>query len=684
MSIATNLRGRVRNTELPRSSALLPLFEAVVNSIQSVDERHGGGSGAGSINIRVVREPQAGLPLEDKPRRGAPPMENILDFEIADDGVGFTDENLTSFETLDSEYKQALGGRGVGRLLWLKAFESVVIDSVYADPTENAKRRRRFRFSEAQGIADAEISPAEGAEFLTTVSLRGFARDYREAAPKGVAAIAQDILEHCLSYFLRRGGAPNITISDQDERVSLRDVFDSYVNADTTTTHLTVRGQSFDAVHVRMRGTPHAHMLAWCANDRVVASEKLERKIPGISARLTDNDGSPYTYSCFVMSDYFDQKVRPERFGFNIPENDAGDGLFSESEPPLSEIRAEALRAANAFLSSDLEGARQAGRARIEEFATKRAPRYKPILRHLSDEEFFVDPDISEKDLDTLLHKKFVDVEAQMIAQGHDIMKVDVGERFDEYKDRLAEYLSTLSDLKQSDLAGYVGRRRLIIEFLRHAIERGADGKYKREDVLHELLMPMRTTSDQVRFDDANLWLIDERLAFHDFLASDKPLSSLPIIQTTSSKEPDLCILNFNDDPVLLSESRDSCPASLTIIELKRPMRADIGVGDEDPVKQCLDYLSRIRKGKVQTKAGRPIQGTEDIPGFCYVVCDVLDGMEECIKNWSLKRTSDKRGYFGYHQGHDAYIEIITYDRLISSALERHRAFFDRLGLPKN
>jgi len=611
-------------------------------------------------------------------------MEEIIDFEITDDGAGFTDENFSSFETLDSEFKHALGGRGVGRLLWLKAFDHVVIDSVYVPEPEGAPMRRRFPFSEKLGTSQVEISPAPDAELQTIVSLKSFARDYREAAPKGVSAIAQDLLEHCLSYFLRRGGAPAITIYDDNERISLQDVFNAYVNTSTETTQFTVRNQSFDMVHVKMRGTSAPHVIAWCANDRVVETEKLDRKIPGLSARLSDEDGAPFTYTCFISSNYLDEKVRSERFGFNIPETDTDERLFSEAEPPFSEIRSEVLKAANGFLNDYLDSIRKAGRARVEEFATKKAPRYRPILRHLSEEDFYVDPDISEKELDTLLHKKFVDVDAHMIAEGHDIMKVAVGERFEQYKDRLSEYLATLSDLKQSDLAGYVGRRKLIIEFLRHAIERDADGKYQREDVLHELLFPMRATSDQVRFDDANLWLIDERLSFHDFLASDKPLSSLPIIKTTSSKEPDLCILNFNDAPLLVSESRDSSPASLTVIELKRPMRPDVGVGNEDPVRQCLEYLNRIRDGKVQTKGGRPIQGGAEIPGFCYVVCDVLDGMEICIKNWSLKPTSDKRGYFGYSPGHEAYIEIITYDRLISSALERHRAFFDHLNLPNN
>lgn len=38
MAIEASLSGRLRNTSLPKSRALLPLFEAVVNSIQAVDE----------------------------------------------------------------------------------------------------------------------------------------------------------------------------------------------------------------------------------------------------------------------------------------------------------------------------------------------------------------------------------------------------------------------------------------------------------------------------------------------------------------------------------------------------------------------------------------------------------------------------------------------------------------------
>ena len=39
MSLNTSLKGRLRNTNLPKSHALFPLYKAVVSSIHSIDER---------------------------------------------------------------------------------------------------------------------------------------------------------------------------------------------------------------------------------------------------------------------------------------------------------------------------------------------------------------------------------------------------------------------------------------------------------------------------------------------------------------------------------------------------------------------------------------------------------------------------------------------------------------------
>jgi hypothetical protein len=272
-------------------------------------------------------------------------------------------------------------------------------------------------------------------------------------------------------------------------------------------------------------------------------------------------------------------------------------------------------------------------------------------------------------------------LERQLLEEGHELLVPRLDETAGAYKVRIAEYLQKVEDVKMSDLVGYVAHRRVLIELLAQAIKRGDDGNYVREDLIHTLIMPMRTDSAQVMLDNCNLWLVDERLAFHNYLASDQTLTKIPITGATSTKEPDLVALNVFDNPVLMSETKAPPYASLVIIELKRPMRND----DKDPVEQALDYLNRIRRGKVQTAEGRLIPNAEEIPGFCYVICDLTPTVaERCLYHHDLTVTSDYMGYFGYLKNMKAYVEVISFDKLVRAAKERNRAFFEKLGLPTN
>jgi hypothetical protein len=153
----------------------------------------------------------------------------------------------------------------------------------------------------------------------------------------------------------------------------------------------------------------------------------------------------------------------------------------------------------------------------------------------------------------------------------------------------------------------------------------------------------------------------------------------MPITGATSTTEPDLVALNVFDNPVVMSETKSPPYASLVVIELKRPMRND----DSDPVEQALEYLQKIRKGKVKTAEGRPIPNPDEIPGFCYVICDLTPTiMDRCLYRHNLTVTHDHMGYFGYMTNRKAYVEVISFDRLLNGAKERNRAFFEKLGLP--
>lgn len=682
MSMETNLKGRLRNTSLPKSHGLMPLFEAVVNSIHSIEEV-GLNPDEGRITVEIVRQPQGQLNLDpDKKTPGREALENIVGFKITDNGIGFDDENLQSFQTLDSDHKANKGCRGVGRLLWLKAFKKVSVSSNYRDA--ETLKSRLFSFDAIKGVGAVTTADAsEDASRQTSVFLEGFVEKYREAASKTAESISSSMFEHCLWYFVRPGGAATIIIRDGDETINLDDIYDDHMHTSAESDSFELKGQQFEVTHVKLRThSTQSHQIAYCAANRLVKEEGISGKIPGLYGKIKDEEGE-FVYVCYVCSRFLDDNVRSERTGFDITEEE-GD-LLANSELSLKDIRNAVIEKASSHLSGYLQENQQRGRERVEKFVSDKAPRYRPILARIPEADLQVDPNISDKQLDLKLHEHLSRIESKLLEDGHDFMQPSLAENIDTYKEKLAEYLKTAEDIKKSDLANYVSHRKVVLDLLTMAIERQPDGTYAREDLIHNLIMPMGTESTELMPESCNLWLIDERLAFHNYLASDKTLRSMPITENDETKEPDLCSLNVFDNPILVSEDQQPLLASIEIIEIKRPLRNDAAQGEKkDPIEQSLGYLERIRNGRALTAKGRPIPGAQDIPGFCYILCDLTSSMLKRCKIHNLTRTSDGLGYFGYNDNFKSYIEVISFDRLVHAAKQRNRAFFDQLGLPTN
>ena len=77
-----DIRGRVANVKLSRSRCLLPLFEAIMNSLHSIEESE---TKDGRIEIRIERdESQKTLVASDS--ASFP----VSGFTIIDNGIGFT------------------------------------------------------------------------------------------------------------------------------------------------------------------------------------------------------------------------------------------------------------------------------------------------------------------------------------------------------------------------------------------------------------------------------------------------------------------------------------------------------------------------------------------------------------------------------------------------------------------
>ena len=205
-----NFKGLVRVHTLPITMPLLPVYEAIVNSIQSIEDSN---KENGRIEVIIERDKQ--LSISDTWESD---IESII---IKDNGIGFTDENYNSFNTYASELKFLKGCKGVGRIIWLKAYSNVEIDSTYEESGKILKRT--FSFDEQNAISNMNIKELdEFNNFQTIIKLCNFKKDYKKNCPKKLETLAREIFNHCFVYYVL-DKVPKIIIKDEKDVIDLDD-----------------------------------------------------------------------------------------------------------------------------------------------------------------------------------------------------------------------------------------------------------------------------------------------------------------------------------------------------------------------------------------------------------------------------------------------------------------------------
>ena len=266
-----NLKGRVNNITLPAYKSLLPLLEAVINSIHSIEDS---GVSNGYVNIYILREgSQTGL-IDNAN------LAQINGFSILDNGVGFNSHNFDSFSTSDSLYKSSRGLKGVGRFLWLKAFMTVFIESVFKENNSVYKRRLEFSFF-ANGVKEVSTEllnlPGSGYELSTKVELNNFLNPYKSHCPQKCETIGRQILEHCISYFVL-GQAPKIKVIDGREEFDVNAYFSRNLEAFSDNDLIDIKEHTFSIRGIKYyNSTDSSHKLFYCANNRTVTSDQLHK-----------------------------------------------------------------------------------------------------------------------------------------------------------------------------------------------------------------------------------------------------------------------------------------------------------------------------------------------------------------------------------------------------------------------
>lgn len=316
MQMTVNVAGQVGQIKLGQAKALWPLFETVVNSIQSLEDTK---IEQKMIVIDALRSDHALIRINKDGSQSEEPS-HFEQFIVTDNGNGFNEDNFKSFQEAYSQLKVKKGCKGIGRFLWLKAFEKVVVSSTYQ---ENGKwHLREFDFTLSGVSPEAEqAAELEGSNEInqTRVTLMGFLPRYRNSVAYSLESLAKKIIEHCLPYFIM-GTCPSITLRDnRGESFSLNEYFDRIYKDSIHQDVLNLKGRRYQLYHMLLTQGAEAHELHLCANNREVQSVDLSKKISnlGKGRKLPTSEGDVY-YVGYLAGDYLDEKINMERSEFEF------------------------------------------------------------------------------------------------------------------------------------------------------------------------------------------------------------------------------------------------------------------------------------------------------------------------------------------------------------------------------
>lgn len=650
-----------------RTTYITPLVEAVCNSIDAI-----GSKADGKVDIVIKR-------AEILPEMGGRALADIIGIDVIDNGIGFTEDNRESFDTYRSDMKVKQGGKGFGRFMYLKYFNDVRIESIYR--TDDELRFCNFTFGRGNNIIENEKEglAAENAKTGTILHLAGVKKG---AIPdKGLEVIARKLLEKILVFFVDpKSPAPTIRIIEDDNSDAI--VLNDYIGDDEDIVFI---GSSpidiidkdsgellnFNVQIYKIYYSQAVSRVSLTANKREVTDTALHAYIPEFQETLfeVDKNGRQRNYSvkAYVIGDFLDENVTVERDGFTISKEE-GDLLSSVSE---KSIEREAAIVKNKFFE-EMSRRFEEKRQRVENYVTNKAPWNRTLMSDIDLESMAMG--ISEQELEMRFQKAKFEREQQIWIELKEIEASQEEEPDEDFDNQVSELVGKISNSSKNDLVHYVCTRKKVIDLFDILRKRKDDGSASLERDIHNLIYPMGRNSLNTEYEEHNLWLLDERLVFSTFTASDQSNFR------NDNDAPDLAV--FFDNKKMYRQGDNTAISPVCIVEFKRPKRTSYGAGD-NPITQACHYARKILDGEYEMPDGvEPIKVDKNsTPVYVYVVCDIVSKIKEFAADTSLVLSPDGERYFGYMKNYNAYVEVISYRSLIETAKMRNAIFFKKLGL---
>jgi len=623
---------------------LLPMFESISNSYHSISDRFGVNNiNKGRIYIDINKDPASII--------------------VKDNGIGLDENGMESFRTPFTGQKLKKGGKGFGRFISFKVFDDVLYQSRHRG--KNGDEAFAFRFDvnaqrEEISFIDLFTTPLE--DYGCCVNLSSAKSSFQTVASSlGDEQIIDNIIRYFLPYFIS-GRMPKLEIlidgtkHDPDKR--FRDLFTSQ---EIITEKIEIDGQLHEfqiGISLSEKGAlfPRHAMLLF-ADDRIIGSGRsIEGKIG--TPYFSGEDGKSRVVVASVSGEFLNIHANTARTDIEASEDEIDEianhvsQLVLDKQGEYREQRRgdQAKSLSTVFLRNPL--LRTALTQNVAEYVRSKPMSWGP-------EQFVSD----------LALKRFRDQgrwERELREKTKD---------YDSLRKARDEILAHIEQENKEALASYVAHRRTVIDLAEKIIGvQDSDGSTSLEDVIHDIVYPRHNDSENTKFYQHNLWMLDERLAFVSYVSSDRTIHGGR--RQAGDKVADLIM--FDECAVL----NDSDLNSLILVEFKRPGRNDYKFGDvkRDPIQQVFETIGKIRQEKsLITSSGTRLSVPSGTRIYSYIVADVEPTLLDVIEDHDFDATWDQQGYYRYHDKRDAFVEIFGYNKLVADAKKRNSAFFDVL-----
>lgn len=497
--------------------------EGITNSIHA---------GANEISIDLRFEKQSGLFGDE--------IRNVLDrITISDNGEGFTQENLNYFDEICTDHKDDIGGKGVGRLAFLKYTNRVEVRSQLLGHLVEFRYTPNFK---QEDVKRTEVS----GKLETTITISELKEKINTQVTKLVNSMCDDL--RLLLFLKNQAGQPiSITFTHNSKQpFSDAFVFSGEQIKALKTRSFEVSGETFDCYLFREEA-PHKGIVAMlCADELCVEEYQISKRF----------DICRYLIS--ITSSYLNRTSNIERQKLEIPRTVSDADLVSpiSRDMLMPRIHDECLAMINETAEGDIDAFKAANIEKLQ--------KYYPFItaESLNGDAAMLDADEIVKTYRAQQARR----EDQLVEDMIEGRKVD----FDD-----------ISHLASDDLARFIVHRALVIDSLAKMPRESA------EDVLHNTILKKRSDGSDIR--ENNVWLVDDKFLSYSSIYSDETLAKIVRevgveTETKQQRKPDVA--------AFFSKDNEGHPNKLVIIEFKKP-GADI-FDNNKALLQCRLYASEL------------------------------------------------------------------------------------------